>query len=85
MQFCVFGLGGAKNRNVGVRVFPQREEILVGGAGFGFVILGVGALLPVAAKELLEARVGAQCGEVRAGVNRGKIAVAFLECFLEFG
>jgi hypothetical protein len=34
---------------------------------------------------MLVARIGAQRGEVRAGVNGGKIAVAFLECFLEFG
>ncbi len=33
-----------ENRNVGVGVFPQREEILVGGAGFGCVALqGVGS------------------------------------------
>ncbi|MGD0460185.1 MAG: hypothetical protein ABSC21_20860 [Terriglobia bacterium] len=32
-QLCVFRLGFLQNGNVGVGVFPEREEILIGGAG----------------------------------------------------
>src|SRR5271156_5617248 len=31
LQLGVFGFGGDEDGNVGVRVFPEREEILVGG------------------------------------------------------
>ena len=34
-QLCVFRLGLLQDRDVGVGVFPEREEILVGGAGLG--------------------------------------------------
>ena len=37
MQLGGFGLGSKENGEVGVRVFPEREEILVLGAGFGGV------------------------------------------------
>jgi hypothetical protein len=34
-QLCVFRLGFLQDGDVGVGVFPEGEEILVGGAGFG--------------------------------------------------
>ena len=44
MQFRVFRFGLLEDGNVGVGVFPQREEILIRGSGFGGVALqGVGA------------------------------------------
>ena len=33
LQLCVLQLGFLQDGNVGVGVFPEREEILVGGAG----------------------------------------------------
>jgi hypothetical protein len=43
-QFRVLGLGLLKDGDVGVGVFPEREEILISGAGFGGVALqGIGA------------------------------------------
>jgi len=39
VQLGVFGLGGEEDGDAGVSVFPQREEILIGGAGFGGVAL----------------------------------------------
>src|SRR5260370_12982771 len=33
----VFGVGLFQNGNVGIRVFPQGEKVLVGGAGFGLI------------------------------------------------
>ncbi len=39
LQLDVLGLGDDKNGNVGVGVFPEREEILVGSFGFGGVAL----------------------------------------------
>jgi hypothetical protein len=44
LQLGVFGFGGGENGDVGVGVFPQREEILVGGAGFRASGAGVEAL-----------------------------------------
>ena len=38
-QLCVFRLGFLQNGNVGVGVFPEREEILIGGAGLGEGVL----------------------------------------------
>src|SRR5208282_433332 len=35
LQLRVFRLGRPQNGDVGVGVFPEREEILIGGAGFG--------------------------------------------------
>jgi hypothetical protein len=35
----VFGLGLLEDGNVGIGVFPEREEILIGGAGFRGVAL----------------------------------------------
>ena len=39
MQFRVLCFGFLQDGNVGVGVFPQREEILIRGAGFGGVAL----------------------------------------------
>ena len=41
------------------------------------------ALPAIALGQLLEARVRAQRSEMRAGIERAKVAIAFLECFLE--
>ena len=38
-QLCVFRLGLLQDGNIRVGVFPEREEILVGGAGFGAGVL----------------------------------------------
>jgi len=38
-QLCVFRLGFLQDGDVGVGVFPEREEILIRGAGFGGVSL----------------------------------------------
>jgi len=44
LQLRVFRFGSEEDRNVRVGVFPEREEILIGDAGFGGVALqGVGA------------------------------------------
>jgi hypothetical protein len=44
MQFRVLAFPGDEDGNVGVGVFPERQEILVSSAGFGGVALhGVGA------------------------------------------
>jgi len=44
LQLCVFRFGFLQDRDVRVGVFPEREEILIGGAGFGGVPLqGVSA------------------------------------------
>ena len=34
-QLCVLRLGFLQDGDVGVGVFPEREEVLIGGAGFG--------------------------------------------------
>ena len=39
LQLGVFGLGGDEDGDGGVSVFPEREEILIGGAGFGGISL----------------------------------------------
>jgi len=39
LQLGVFGLGGPQDGQVRVGVFPEREEILVGGAGLRRVAL----------------------------------------------
>jgi hypothetical protein len=39
LYLCVFRLGLLQDGDVGVGVFPEREEILIGGAGFGCVAL----------------------------------------------
>ena len=44
LQFRVFGFGLFQDGHVRVGVFPQREKILVGGAGFGAGGVGLGAL-----------------------------------------
>ena len=41
MHFGVFGLGFLQDRKVGVGVFPEREEFLIGGFCFGGVALHV--------------------------------------------
>jgi hypothetical protein len=33
LQLGVFGFSGDEDGNVGVGIFPQREEILMGGSG----------------------------------------------------
>src|SRR5580704_16901793 len=38
LQFGVFGFGLEEDGEVGVGVFPEGEEVLVGGAGFGGVV-----------------------------------------------
>src|SRR4029077_6100855 len=43
-QLRIFGLGGDENGDVGVGVFPECEENVVGGAGFGASGVGVGTL-----------------------------------------
>jgi hypothetical protein len=37
LQLGVFSLGLFENWDVGVGVFPQSKEILIGGLGFGFI------------------------------------------------
>jgi hypothetical protein len=37
LQLCVLRLGFLQDGNVGVGVFPEGEEIFVGGTGFGVV------------------------------------------------
>src|SRR5208282_2459854 len=39
LQLRVLRLGFPQDGDIGVRVFPKREEILIGGAGFGLVAL----------------------------------------------
>src|SRR5215831_743251 len=39
LQLCVLGLGLLKDGDVGVGVFPEGEEVLVGCAGFGGIAL----------------------------------------------
>ncbi len=49
LQLPVFRPGFAQDGDVGVGVFPQREEIIVGGARFGGVALeSVGRVNPTA-------------------------------------
>ena len=44
MQLCELHVGLLEDGNIGVSIFPEREEIVVGGAGFGGVAHeGVGA------------------------------------------
>jgi len=38
-QLCVLRLGFLQDGDVGVGVFPEREEILIGGVGFGEGVL----------------------------------------------
>ena len=38
-QLCVFRLGFLQDRNIRVGVFPERKEVLIGGAGFGEGVL----------------------------------------------
>jgi hypothetical protein len=44
LQFRVFSFGFFQDGNIGVCIFPQREEVVVGGAGFGAGDVGLGAL-----------------------------------------
>ena len=37
MEIGVFGPGLLQNRNVRVRIFPERKEILIGGFRFGLI------------------------------------------------
>jgi hypothetical protein len=39
IQLCILSLGLLQNGDVGVSVLPEREEIIIGGAGFGSVAL----------------------------------------------
>src|ERR1700751_1452192 len=39
MKFRVFGFRGDEYGDVGIRIFPKREEIVVSGSGFGRVAL----------------------------------------------
>ena len=39
LQLCVLRLGFLQDGDVGVGVFPEREEILIGGASFGVCLL----------------------------------------------
>jgi hypothetical protein len=39
LQLRVLGFGSFKDGNVGVGIFPEREEILIRGSGFGGVAL----------------------------------------------
>src|SRR5437762_5781720 len=70
LELGVFGLGFLEGKEVRVSVFPCGEEVLIGGAGFGGVVLqGVGAS---------EAELGeGECGA--AGIQ-----VAVLGNFAEF-
>jgi len=44
LQLCVLRLGLLQDGDVGVGVFPEGEEIIVGGAGFdGVVLHGIGS------------------------------------------
>ncbi len=44
MQLCVFGFGLLQDGDVGVGVFPEREEIFVGGKGSDASGIGIRAL-----------------------------------------
>src|SRR5882724_313487 len=67
----VLGFGLLQDGDVGVGVFPEREEVLVGGAGFGGVAgEGVGAS---------EAQVGQRADDAVQDY------AAMVEDFLEFG
>lgn len=37
LKFCVLRFSLLKDGDVGIGVFPEREEVLIRGAGFGFV------------------------------------------------
>ena len=51
LQFCVFRFGLLQDGNVGVGVFPQIEEVLVGRSGFGrFALHGVRTFRPEASQ-----------------------------------
>ena len=39
LQGCVFGFGLLEDRDVGIDVFPESEEIVIGSAGLGGVTL----------------------------------------------
>jgi hypothetical protein len=44
LQLGVFGFGGDEDGNIGIGVFPQREKILIRGAGLGASGFGSGTL-----------------------------------------
>src|ERR1700683_389075 len=71
MEFGEFGFGGLEDGDAGVGIFPEREEILIGGAGFGSV-----ALLRIGASE-------AEMGESADEVVHDDAEM--VEDFLEFG
>src|SRR4029077_18654109 len=80
-QLRIFGLGGDENGDVGVGVFPESEENVVGGAGFGASGVGVGTLQRLRLK-----RVGA--GEAETGERANGFVCkhgAMIEGFLELG
>ena len=44
LQLGVFSFGFFQDGNIAVGIFPQREEVVVGGAGLGEGGVGLGAL-----------------------------------------
>ena len=64
VQLGGFGFGGDEDENVRVGVFPEGEEILIGGAGFGTRCLRVSHL-----SQLRLNRVSAGETEMRERVN----------------
>src|ERR1700680_977809 len=80
-QFGVFGFGGDEDGDAGVGVFPEREEIVVGGAGFGARGFSIGTLHGLSLK-----RVGAGEAEMRERADGLVVYSARpAEDFLELG
>src|SRR6202049_5088479 len=80
-QFRVFRFRSDEDGDAGVGVFPEREEILVAGPGFGACGVSIGTLDGLRLK-----RVGA--GEAEVGERAGRAIpqeAAMVEDFLEFG
>ena len=71
LELGVFGLGFLEGEEVRVSVFPCGEEVLIGGAGFGGVVLqGVGASeaeLQKASASSLTLRVTVACSTIALG------------------
>src|ERR1700680_362025 len=80
-QFRVFRLRSDEDGDAGVGIFPEREEIVVGGAGFGACGVSIGTLQRLRLK-----RVGAGEAEMRQCAD-GFVAynAAMVEDFLELG
>jgi hypothetical protein len=70
LQFIGFGFGFAEDWDVGIGIFPQREEFLIGGAGLG-VVAGEG--------------FGARDADVRESAGQAILnEAAMVENLLEF-